>query len=534
MTADTILLGRVFTADLLRPWADAVAVRDGLITAVGSTDEVLANRGDNTVVVESNGLICPSFHDAHIHLLEGSWFDLGVNLHDTDPVHYVSTIEDAAGRLPATSWVRGGGWSMAAFPDGNPDRLVLDRAVAGRPAYLTARDGHTAWVSSAALALAGITDSTSDPPGGRIERDAHGHPTGALHETAMKLVAAQLPPITDAEWAAALELGQRFLHSLGITAWQDARLSTPMLQAYLDAEARGLLSARVAAALHWDPDRGTEQIEDLTAARARADGPLVSAPMVKVFVDGVVENRTAALLEPYRCSHSHAAPLLGGDGLLAAVTTCVEAGFAIHVHAIGDAATTWALDALAAVRPRSAALGLRHQICHLQLLTAADAVRFADLDVIANIQALWACRDEQNVTLCLPLLGTERFEAQYPFGELLRAGARLAFGSDWRVSTPNPLPQMEVAVTRRPPGDTDTAPLGPRHQLDLATCIRGFTSGAAYAAGLDHHTGSLTVGRSADIVVLDRDPFTVPAHELSTVTVNSTMFGGAVVYDAVD
>ena len=415
---------------------------------------------------------------------------------------------------------------MAAFPGGNPDIDVLDSAVGGRPAYLTARDGHSAWVSSAALRVAGIDRDTPDPPGGVIDRDDTGMPRGTLHETAMHLVRDHLPVVTDDEWSAALRIGERYLHSLGIVAWQDARLSAPMLAAYIRAEQAGTLSARVVAAMHWDPGRGVEQIEDLIAARRSARGPLVTAPMVKIFVDGVVENQTAALHDSYACSHSHGKALFDDETLRAAVHTCVEAGFQIHVHSIGDAATTAALDALESVPDRT----LRHQICHLQLVRRDDIPRFSRLGVTANVQALWACRDEQNLALCAPALGEQRFEAQYPFGELYRAGARLAFGSDWRVSTPNPLAQMEVAVTRRPPGDTGTPMLGRDQGLDLATCLAGFTREAAFASGLDAVTGVLAPGRMADVVVLGANPFQVAAHEISTVSVERTMFAGRTVY----
>lgn len=525
MSRATTLIGPVFTADPNQPWAQSVTMLDQTIVAVGPVAD--APPGD---VLDVPGLICPAFHDAHIHLLEGSLFDLWVNLHDEPADDYLRVIEAAAGSLPPEAWVRGGGWSMAAFTGGNPDGRVLDAVTGGRPAYLTARDGHSAWVNNAALRIAGVGAHTPDPPGGRIERDGAGEPTGALHETAMGLVREHLPEISVDEWAAALHLGQRYLHSLGIAAWQDARLSTPMLQAYVSAEADGRLQARVAAAMHWDPSLGVSQIEGILAARELAGHGLVRAPMVKIFVDGVVENGTAALHEPYLGSHSHGAPLYEPAALFAAVQTCVENGFALHVHAIGDAATTAALDAFEAVGLPSR--DLRHQICHLQLISAADIARFAELQVIANAQALWACRDQQNVTLCAPAIGPTRFEAQYPFGDLARAGVRLAFGSDWRVSTPDPLAQMEVAMTRRPPGDTETPALGPAQALDLTTCLLGFTREAAYAAGVDRHTGVLSVGRDADIVVLDTNPFDVAPHELSNVQVASTFVRGEQVYSA--
>ncbi len=531
MTADTIFLGRVFTADPARRFAEAVAVTDGIITAVGDRADVFGHyRSGTTEIVDAAGLICPAFHDAHIHLLEGSVFDLWVNLHDTDPSEYLPVIEQGTLALPDGAWVRGGGWSMSAFPGGNPAAAPLDAVTGARPAYLTARDGHSAWVNSAALRLAGIDARTPDPAGGRIERDDRGEPTGALHETAMKLVNTHVPEITAGEWAAALSAGQRYLHSLGIVGWQDARLNAPMLHAYLEAERTGALRARVTAALLWDPRRGLQQISELRELRDLAGGPLVGASMVKIFVDGVVENQTASLHEPYRCSHSRGVPLFDPAQLQDAIAACVDAGFSVHVHSIGDAATTAALDAFE--RSGDPESGLRHQICHLQLIRPSDIPRFGALGVIANVQALWACRDEQNVTLCRPVLGDDRFEAQYPFGDLARADATLAFGSDWRVSTPNPLPQIEVAVTRRPPGDPDAAPLGPAQSLDLTTCLLGFTRTAAYAAGVDDRSGSLTVGRDADIVVLDTDPYTVEDHQIGGIAVAATYFRGEAVYTA--
>jgi predicted amidohydrolase YtcJ len=528
--ADTILLGRTFTADPQRPMAHGVAMRDGIITAVGSADELADHTGPATDVVKCGGLIVPAFHDAHIHLLEGSLFDCGVNLHDVEPAQYLDVIGAAAAQLPPGAWVRGGGWSMAAFPAGSPDRRWLDDVVGGRPAYLTARDGHTAWVSTRTLELAGIDSGTTDPTGGRIERDGDGEPSGALHETAMKLVASQLPVITDAEWAQALELGQRYLHSLGIVGWQDARLSPEMLGAYLDAESSGRLSAYVAAAMHWNPAQGTDQIDGLLHSRRLATGSLVSAGMVKLFVDGVVENETAALHQPYVATDSHGAPLFDDAELHAAIGSCVDEGFNVHVHAVGDAGTTRALDAFEAVRRQSARSGLRHQICHLQVVADADVPRFAALDVIANVQALWACRDEQNVSLCAPRLGPDRFEQQYRFGDLARSGARLAFGSDWRVSTPQPLAQIEVAITRQPPGDGVTAKLGAGQELSLTTGLLGFTREAAYAAGLEERTGTLSTGRNADVVVLTADPFTVAPHDLASVEADMTVFQGRVVF----
>lgn len=532
--ADIVLLGRVFTAVPGAPWAEGVALRDGVVTAVGDEAAVRAAIGPRTEVrVVTGGLICPAFQDAHIHLAEGSLFDLWCNVHDVAPERYLETIGAYAASLPAGAWVRGGGWSMAAFEGGSPLRGPLDAVVGDRPAYLTARDGHSAWVSTRALELAGITRETPDPPGGRIERDAGGDPSGTLHETAIRLVLAHLPEVTQADWRAALELGQRSMHALGITAWHDARVEPEILDAYRALDADGGLHGRAAMALWWNPARGVEQLAELEAQRAsvRAGGN-VTAPTAKIFVDGVLENHTAALTDPYSGVEppTRGEPLYDAETLNAAVAACAGAGFQVHFHAIGDWAVRAALDACAHARELHGVRDLRHQISHLQVVDPRDLGRFAQLGVVANLQAYWACMDEQMRTLCLPVLG-ERGAWQYPFASLRDAGAPIAMGSDWRVSTPDPLKQMEVAVTRREEGRPDAEPLLAGEALTLHDALLGFTAGAAFANHLDAETGTLAAGMSADLVVLDRDPFAGPAHEIGRTAVVLTLHRGRVVHE---
>lgn len=531
---DTVLLGRVFTASAAQPWAEGVAIAGGAIAAVGSEAEMRALIGPGTEVREARGLICPAFQDAHIHLVEGSLFDLWCNVHDVTPEQYLPTIARYAETLPAGAWIRGGGWSMAAFEGGSPERGPLDAVTGDRPTYLTARDGHSAWVNTRALEIAGITRETPDPPGGRIERDAAGEATGTLHETAIYLVRRHLPEITRADWLAALDLGQRYMHSLGITGWHDARIDEPMLDAYRVAAADGTLKGRAVMALHWDPARGMEQLAELEAMRASVvPGGLLSAPTAKVFVDGVLENHTAALTAPYANVEppSHGEPLFDPETLNAVVAACAGAGFQVHFHAIGDWAVRKALDACEFARERHGERGLRHQISHLQLVDPADVGRFAPLGVVANVQAYWACIDEQMRDLCLPALGDHRQDWQYPFASLRDAGAAIAMGSDWRVSTPDPLKQIEVAVTRREEGQAGAEPLLPNEALTLEDGLLGFTRGAAFANHIESATGTLEAGKRADVVVLDRDPFELPAHEIGETRAALTLHDGAVVYE---
>lgn len=533
MHTDLILTGPVWTGTAERPWAAAIAISEGRILAIGTAAECVAASRAGVPVQEAAGVIIPAFHDAHTHLVEGAMFDVRCNLHDLGPDELEAEVARYSAELAPDSWVRGGGWSMDDFVRRGVDRDALDRLAGGRPAYLTARDGHSAWVSSAALELAGITAETRVPAGGRIEYRSDGSPSGILHETAMALVKAVLPDTTSAEWAAAYDLGERTLHSLGIVGWQDARVENDILEAYLDAERRGALRSRVALALAWDRHRGIEQLDELIDMRHRlADSSLLSAPTVKVFVDGVLENRTATMIAGYADGAEAAEPLVPSTSLEQILTECTRAGFGVHLHAVGDGAVRIALDACAAARQEHPGHQMRHQICHLQSVHPDDVPRFGELGVIANIQPLWACADTQMLELCAPGLGEERFAGQYPFRSIALAGGLLAGGSDWRVSTPNPLPQIEVAITRRAPGNLTDEPLAPAERLELTEALTAFTAGSAFANGVDDESGTLEVGKSADLVVLEDDPWHTAASKVGEISVLATMFRGEWVYSA--
>ncbi|MBC9936524.1 MULTISPECIES: amidohydrolase [unclassified Leucobacter] len=466
---DVVLFGSIWTGDPDRPVAEGIAIKDGRILAIGDEQELQRWVSAATAVEHVRGKILPAFQDAHTHLIEGAMFDVRCNLHDLNHAELLQSVKQYAAQLPAGAWVRGGGWTMDDFARQGVNRDVLDQLVGDRPAYLTARDGHSAWVSSKALAIANITDETEDPAGGRIERDIAGRPTGILHETALRLIQAVLPETTPEEWTRAFEIGQEYMHSLGITAWQDARIESDLLEAYLDADRTGRLRSRVALSLAWDRNRGLDQIEDLVRMRDRLPQPRLSAPTIKLFVDGVLENRTASMLEEYSDVASHGSPLYRDSEIHAITQSCEAAGFSMHFHAVGDSAVRSALDACESSAQTPSQSATRHQICHLQSVDPSDAKRFGELGVIANIQPLWACNDAQMVELCLPGIGETRYATQYPFRSIQDSGGLLAGGSDWRVSTPNPFPQIEVALTRRAPGDSDAVPLAPAESLDLSS-----------------------------------------------------------------
>ncbi|MFI5608891.1 amidohydrolase [Amycolatopsis sp. NPDC051903] len=545
MTTRVFRGGRVFTADAAGTTASAVAVSDGRIAAVGgdrTVEPFLRTAGE--VVDLDGGLLLPGFGDAHVHPVTAGLERIRCDLSGTTTADaYARIIGDYARAHADHEWLLGGGWAMEAFPGGRPHRAALDAVAGDRPVLLPNRDHHSSWVSTAALARAGIDRHTPDPADGRIERDANGEPTGLLHEGAMDLVARVAPADTQEDFDAALAEAQRHLHSCGITNWQDAWVAVPgggpsAHEAYVRADRAGTLTARVTGALWWDrscpPEGVAEQVARLTGVRAATDGRNYRTPAVKVMQDGVVETSTAALLEPYLDRHGQPTGERGFEFLepaqLREVTVALDAaGFQIHYHAIGDRGVRDVLDALQAAVDANGTSGLRHQIAHLQLVHPEDVPRFHHLGVTANLQALWAAHEPQMDELTVPFLGLSRANRQYPFGDLLRTGAALAMGSDWPVSTPDPLAAIQVAVTRVLPG-ARTPALGPDQALPLATALRAYTAGSAAVNHVAGVAGSICPGRAADLVVLDRDPFTGAPHEIAEARVVRTYVNGAEVY----
>jgi predicted amidohydrolase YtcJ len=522
----------VYTADVARRWSSAVAVRGGRIAAVGAERDVLDLRGPGTrVLALDGGMVVPAFQDAHAHPLTSGLELLRCSITDTEPDGYEAAISGWADDHPEEPWLLGGGWRMDAFPGGVPPAGLLDRLVPGRPAWLESRDGHSGWANAPALALAGVTAATTDPPNGRLERDQRGVPTGVLHEGAMRLVERVVPPPGADELARALATGQAYLHRLGIGAWQDAWVLPEQLEAYRAAAAAGTLSARVLAALKWQPEAGEVQLADLVEQRRRAGVGRLRATTVKIVQDGVFENFTAAMLDPYLGRD-------GGRGIsmlpadeLARVATLLDAeGFDVHVHAIGDRAVREALDAFAAAARANGRRDARHQIAHLQFVHPDDRPRFRRLGVVANAQPFWAVLDGYMRELTLPFVSAERAAWQYPWASLRRAGATLAFGSDWSVSTPDPLALIEVAVTRVAPDDRGGEPFLPAERLDLPAALDAATIGAAYANRLEATTGSIEPGKLADLAVLDRDLFDPGAGHIGDAGILATFVEGEVVH----
>ncbi len=542
--------GKIRTPAHPSGFVQALAVRDGVILAVGTDDEIAELTGRRTRVIDLRGrLALPAFGDAHVHPVSGGLESLRCNLVGLQTRHdCLAAVDDYSSSRPGGGWVLGAGWTMSAFPGGLPTAADLDSVTGGRPAFLPNRDHHSAWVNTAALKIANIDAGTADPLDGRIERDETGRPTGALHDGAMRLVADRVPAAGPAELIAGLLAGQTHLHSLGITRFQDAcvgaagELGMPdSFDTYLMAADYGMLSSHVVGALWWDRNRGLDQIDDLLARREQAADGQFRATTVKLMLDGVCETFTAAMSAPYldRDGHpgDHQGRLFIDPETLGEATRRLAAeGFQLHFHAIGDRAVSTALDALEALPagPRQAA---RHHLAHLQFITPRDMGRFRALDAVANFQPLWACAETQMEELTIPFVGQERAAWQYQIGALVRGGTRIAFGSDWPVSSADPLQEIHVAVNRvlserlgRAGKPECEDPFLPDQAITLDAAIDAFTSGVAWVNHEEDQAGRLLPGLRADLAVLDQDLFAIPARDIGSASVVMTVAGGTVVH----
>lgn len=534
--ADLVLRnGAIYTVDAARSWAETLAIRDGHIVFVGTDRDAAAQIGPGTRAVDLDGrMVLPGIQDVHIHPISGGLEVLSCNLNGLKTVDaYLAKIREYVAAHPDEPWITGGGWVPPAFGPGvSTSRRLLDAIEPDRPIYLPNADGHTAWVNSKALEIAGITRDTPDPPDGRIDRDpATGEPIGSLQEGAMDLVARHVPEPSLERRLAALRHVVTMLNAYGVTAIQDASVGEVELDTYAALDAAGALRLRVVAAQWWERGEGLEQIAGLEHGRAKYTKGRVDTGTVKIMQDGVMENYTAAMLEPYLVEGSpRGIPMLDPGRLKQAVVVLDAKGFQVHFHAIGDAAIRQSLDAVQAAREQNGASGLRHHISHLEVIHPDDVPRFRALGVIANFQPLWAHADEYITELTLPFIGTERAQWLYPIGSVHAAGGMIAFGSDWSVSSANPFEQIEVAVRRVDPALAVAEPLLPAERIPLAEAIAAFTINAAYVNGFERETGSLEPGKAADLIVLDRNLFAIGTEEISETKVLLTLLDGETIY----
>jgi len=529
----------VYTVDAERSWAEAVAINGGEIVFVGSSDDAQALIGEETAVVDLNGqMLLPGFHDSHIHIL------IGVMDEDECNVLRVETAAKVAEQLNECvaltgigdeRWVLGGGWGEWLWPEANPQKGILDILFPDRPVYLESSFGHAAWVNSKALELAGIDDQTENPAAGIIERDPEtGEASGTLRDSAMLLVTKHLPQLTLEQRMRRVRAGIALAHSYGITSVIEPGVDAEILEPITALADQGELSMRAVTSLspiNWQPGVFDDGVFEFLERREHWRRPNLDVDSVKVYMDGVIEYGTSPLLEPYADTDYGSGEFFYEQEKVDEYFTRFDAmGLQVHVHAIGDAAIRRALNGFEAMREANGMSDNRHHIVHLQLIHEDDVPRFGELNVTATFQSLWAYPDEAAMELDIPMLGEERTWQMYPIAGVHDSGGRIAGGSDYWVTDLNPLQAMEVAITRKDPYTDDGPILNADEAVDLATMIEAFTINGAYLMRLDDVQGSIEVGKRADFVVLDRNLFEIPSHEINEAQVTLTIFDGQTVF----
>jgi predicted amidohydrolase YtcJ len=516
---------------------EAVLVSDGVVRAVGAEAREQAPDGTENVDLQG-GFLMPSFADGHAHPLYGGLEAAGPAVRSCESVDEIlAAVKAYADQHPDEEWIVGASYNGSLAPESLFDARWLDSVVPDRPVVLRAWDYHTVWCNTAALDRAGITPDTPDPVLGEIPRRSDGSVLGTLREWgAVDLVAGVMPPRDEEVRIAALHTAADYLLARGVTWVQDAWVEPADVATYVAAARRDALRMRFNLALYADPRYFDTQVEQYAESRHRvvaAASPLLTANTVKFFADGVVENETGALLEPY-CSgmHSHGQRNWEGDALAEAAARVDELGLQIHIHAIGDAAARQALDAIEYVIGRNGPRDRRPVIAHAQLVDDADIGRFAELGVIPNMQPLWAQLDPLMTVLTVPRLGAQRADRQYRMASLLASGAHLAHGSDWPVSSGAPLDGIAVGVSRLTADGEPEGGWTPQEIIPIDRALSAYTAGVAYQAFAENTWGTITPGASADLVWLDRDPRSTPPLQLPDIAVRATYLCGRPVYRA--
>lgn len=528
MTVTTFRNGTVLRAGGVE--SRALAVRDGRIVAFD--EDALALGGRQVDLM--GGLLMPAFRDGHVHPLWGG-VDLGrLPLdHCRDVGEVVEAVARYAAAHPELTWILGGPYRADVPPGGRGEAAWLDAAVPDRPVVLSANDYHTMWVSSRALELAGIDADTPDPALGVIVRHADGTPTGTLIEHgAMSLVERVVPQPSDSDMQAGLDRGFAHLASLGIAWVQEAAASPSDGAVYLAAARAGRLPIRANIAWRAEPHSWSRRLPTFDELRREIHGEpacqgRLTARTMKFFADGVIEQGTGYVVEPYDDEpHSCGLPNWTPEELETAVVAADALGFQIHVHAIGDGGIRMALDAVDAAQRANGPRDRRPVVAHTQLVHPDDRHRFAQLGVIANFEPLWAQLDEVMLDLTIPRLGPLRSALQYPIGSLARSGARVSFGSDWPVTDADPLAGLAVAVTRQTPAGRPDGGWLPEERVPILDAIAAYTAGVAHQARDEEERGLLEQGARADLVVVDADITGMPGGEVAGASVRQLWVDG--------
>ena len=511
-----LINAKIYTVNDQQPWAEAVVIKEGNIIFVGNDHDALQYEDSNSQIKDLQGkMLLPGFHDIHVHPVHGGVTYLQCNLSEIRGLeNLLIKIQSCADNNPNSEWLLGGGWAVDNFAaDALPDKKLLDQIMPNKPVSLKSSDGHSLWVNSKALEISNISAQTKDPVNGKIERyNQSNEPSGLLHEdSAMMLVMQHQPELSEKELIEGLRFARNLFHSYGITGVQDAILKLEPgdpyygLNAYKYLESNNELNLHVVTAMFWKNGQPLEpQLRNFIHVKNQhKESELIHISAIKIWQDGVIETYTAAMIEPYSDREDNVRGELQNapKDLNYAVAALDAEGFQIHFHAIGDRAINVAFNSLENARNINGIRDSRHHISHIQVFQEEDINRFVELDVVANFQPLWAIRDEYITEHTYSKIGTQRSQWLYPIGSVHRTGAKIGFGSDWYVTSVNPLDGIEAAVTRLEPNGLTNIPLGKNEEIDLATAIKAYTINGAFVNFLEHKVGSIEPGKQADLIV---------------------------------
>ena len=537
--------GKIYTVDPANPWASSVAIRSGKIIYIGNDRGAKQHIGSNTRQVDLEGkMVLPGFHDIHVHPVHAGVSYQQCSLFDIVGIDNILTkIKKCVEEKADAEWIVGHGWSIGEFTRENmPTKEALDKISSNKPISLKSSDGHSLWVNSLALEYSNINSQTPDPVFGHIERKKEStEPSGLLHEdSAMMLVMNNEPKLTEKDLIEGLEFSRDIFHSFGITGVQDAILKLEPGDAYygLDAynylDQKDELNLHVVTAMLWENGGSLEEQlpQFLKTREQQSKSKNVRSTSIKFWQDGVIETHTAAMLEAYSDRSDGFRGVLQNspEELDKAITALDAEGFQIHFHSIGDRAIKVAFDSIELARNTNGKRDSRHHISHLQVFDPDDIARFIELDVVANFQPLWSIQDKWITEFTWPLIGEERSRWLYPINTVLKTGAIIGFGSDWYVTSVNPLDGIEVAVTRLEPNGLTDIPLGENEEISLAEAIKSYTINSAYVNFLDDRAGSIEIGKQADLIILDKNLFDIEPSEINETKVMATLFNGKLVF----
>lgn len=529
--------GRIYTVNEAQPFVEAMALRDNKIIAVGTTDEIkkLAGASSDTFNLQGR-LVTPGFNDAHIHFLRGSLEMQTADLNRCKtPKDAADTVLAFAQRNAEAAWITGSGWQYTIFPDSKPTKEILDAIIPDRPVFIYAYDGHSAWVNSKALELAGIDKNTPYSGFGSIVKDKNGEPTGMLSEGAMQLVRKLLPPITKENKLKAIQAGLQYAASLGITSLQNASGSIEELELYEELLLQKKLIVRYGAAFSANSKTSQEDIDRFTTLKKKfSNNSLLRADAIKFILDGVIESHTAVMINDYSdagekgrtANGTFALPLEDYRRLTLAFD---KAGFRLFTHAIGDQSVREALNAYEQCNKINGTQNSRHRIEHIEQCHPDDIKRFQQLHVLPSMQPIHA--DPATVAVWSKAVGQERLPYSFGWQSMLQSKATLVFGSDWPACINlDPIHGLHVAVNRQSPNGVPPGGWIPEQRIALKDAINAYTQGGAYSSFEENTKGKLQPGYYADFIVLSKDLFSIDPTEIHSAKVLLTVVDGKIIF----